>query len=258
MFVSGMSGSFRRRGRLEVPLSKRQMTQTHSSRPLHRAERVELEALEAVYRDLPIWGPMLIVAIAIALDVVLPNKLRLGPRWLVPGLEALLLVGLALASPGRRARHYRRRRTVVLILIALLSATNAVSLALLVHYLVIGGHETGKDLILSGGLLWINNVLIFALWYWELDRGGPVDRMRHTSEPPDFLFVQMSTPELGPKGWVPGLVDYLYLSFTNSTAFSPTDTMPLTPMAKSLMAGQSLIALITVGLVVARAVNILG
>jgi uncharacterized membrane protein len=234
------------------------MTQTHSSRPPHRAERVEHEALEAVYRDLPIWGPMLIVAIAIALDVVLPNKLRLGPRWLVPGLEALLLVGLALASPGRRARHHRRRRAVVLTLIALLSATNAVSLALLVHYLVIGGHETGKDLILSGALLWINNVLIFALWYWELDRGGPVDRMRHTSEPPDFLFVQMSTPELGPKGWVPGLVDYLYLSFTNSTAFSPTDTMPLTPMAKSLMAGQSLVALATVGLVVARAVNILG
>ncbi|MGZ4179989.1 MAG: hypothetical protein ACXVUL_04800 [Solirubrobacteraceae bacterium] len=82
--------------------------------------------------------------------------------------------------------------------------------------------------------------------------------MRHTSEPPDFLFVQMSDPENAPKGWIPGLIDYLYLSFTNSTAFSPTDTMPLTPMAKSLMAAQSLAALVTVGLVVARAVNILG
>ncbi|MGZ4184223.1 MAG: hypothetical protein ACXVFQ_16415 [Solirubrobacteraceae bacterium] len=233
------------------------MTQTHSSRPPQRPEPVELEALEAIYRDLPIWGPLLVVAIAIVLNALLPNKLRLGPRWLLPGLEALLLVGLVLASPSRRARHHKRRRAVVLTLIALVSATNAISLALLVHYLVAGRHETGKDLIFSGAVLWLNNVLLFGVWYWELDRGGPVDRMRHTPEPPDFLFVQMSTPDLGPRGWVPGLVDYLYLSFTNSTAFSPTDTMPLTPMAKSLMAGQSLVALVTVGLVVARAVNIL-
>src|SRR6476619_7493336 len=122
------------------------MTQTHSSRPAHRPEPVELEALEAVYRDLPIWCPLLIVAISIALNVVLPNKLRLGPRWLLPGLEALLLVGLAAASPSRRARHYKRRRAVVLTLAGLVSATNAVSLALLVHYLVSGGQDTGKDL----------------------------------------------------------------------------------------------------------------
>jgi uncharacterized membrane protein len=234
------------------------MTQTHGSRPQHRREPVEIEALEAVNRGLLIWGSLAVVAIAIALDVLLPSKLRLGPRWLLPGLEAVLLVGLAVASPSRRARHYKRRRAVVLTLVALVSATNAVSLALLVHFLVTGGHDTGKDLILSGALLWVNNVLIFSLWYWELDRGGPVERMRDAPDPPDFLFVQMSTPELASKDWVPSLVDYLYLSFTNSTAFSPTDTMPLTPMAKSLMAGQSLVALITVGLVVARAVNILG
>jgi hypothetical protein len=201
---------------------------------------------------------MLVAVMAIALDVVLPNKLRLGPRWLAPGLEALLVIALALASPHRRARHYKRRRAVVLTLVALLSATNAVSLALLVHYLVGGGHETGKDLIFSGALLWINNILLFGLWYWELDRGGPLERMRHTRDHPDFLFVQMSDPHWAPQGWIPGLVDYLYLSFTNATAFSPTDTMPLTPMAKSLMAGQSLVALVTVGLVLARAVNILG
>jgi uncharacterized membrane protein len=240
-----------------MPPSKRQMTQAPSSGPQHRPTSVDLEALEAIYRDLPIWGPMLVVAIAIALDVALPDKLRLGPRWLVPGLEALLIVGLAAASPNRRAQHHKRRRAIVLTLVALVSATNAVSLALLVHYLVSGGHETGKDLIFAGAVLWVNNVLLFGLWYWELDRGGPLERMRETPDPPDFLFVQMSTPELASKDWIPSLVDYLYLSFTNSTAFSPTDTMPLTPMAKSLMAGQSLVALITVGLVVARAVNIL-
>lgn len=233
------------------------MTQTRSSRPPQHPEPVELEALEAIYRDLPIWGPMLVAATAIALDVLLPNKLRLGPRWLAPGLEALLVIALALASPRRRARHFKRRRAVVLTLIALLSLTNAVSLALLCHYLVTGGHETGKDLIFSGAVLWINNVLLFGLWYWELDRGGPLERMRHTREHADFLFVQMSDSRWAPKGWMPGLIDYLYLSFTNATAFSPTDTMPLTPMAKSLMAGQSLVALVTVGLVVARAVNIL-
>jgi uncharacterized membrane protein len=240
-----------------MPPSKQQMTQTHSSRPPQHQEPLELEALEAIYRDLPIWEPMIVVAITIALDVLLPNKLRLGPRWLVPGLEALLLIALAAAAPQRRARHYKRRRTVVLVLIALLSATNAVSLALLCHYLIAGGHETGKNLIFSGALLWVINVLLFGLWYWELDRGGPLQRMKHSREHADFLFVQMSDARWAPKGWMPGLVDYLYLSFTNATAFSPTDTMPLTPMAKSLMAGQSLVALITVGLVVARAVNIL-
>ena len=166
-------------------------------------------------------------------------------------------MGLVAASPSRRARHHKRRRAIVLTLVALVSATNAVSLGLLVHYLVSGGRETGKDLIFSGALLWINNVLLFGVWYWELDRGGPVERMRHTTEPPDFLFVQMSTPELASKDWVPSLVDYLYLSFTNSTAFSPTDVMPLAGWAKFAMAVQAMISLTVLGLVVARAVNVL-
>src|ERR1700759_1531032 len=135
-----------------------------------------------------------------------------------------------MASPSRRARHYRRRRAIVLTLVAPVSATKAGWLELLVRFRVSGCQETGKDLIFAGAVLWVNNVLLFGLWYWELDRGGPVERMRHTPEPPDFLFVQMSTPELASKDWVPSLVDYLYLSFTNSTAFSPTDTMPLTSM----------------------------
>ena len=90
-------------------------------------------------------------------------------------------------------------------------------------------------LIGSGVVLWLTNVLLFSVWYWQLDGGGPTAR-RHKRKPhPDFLFVQMSSPEVAPKGWVPSLVDYLYLSFTNSTAFSPTDTMPLTSWAKLLM-----------------------
>ena len=125
---------------------------------------------------------MLVVAVAIVIDVLLPSKLTLGPRWLLPGLEAVLLVGLAVASPSRRARHYTRRRAIVLSLIALVSATNAVSLALLVHYLVTGGHETGKDLIFSGVAAVGHQRAAVRLWYWELDRGGPVERMRQHAE----------------------------------------------------------------------------
>jgi hypothetical protein len=133
---------------------------------------------------------------------------------------------------------------------------NIFSLALLVHLLVRGHHERGRPLILAGVVLWITNVLLFGLWYWELDRGGPVERVEDPDAAPDFLFPQMSEPKFAP-GWTPTLIDYLYISFTNATAFSPTDAMPLTPAAKLLMSGQALTALVTVGLVVARAVNIL-
>jgi hypothetical protein len=113
-------------------------------------------------------------------------------------------------------------------------------------------------LIFSGVALWVTNVLLFGLWYWELDRGGPLERARRSRLAPDFLFPQMAdaAPFTRPN-WVPGLVDYLYVSFTNATAFSPTDTMPLSQTAKSLMTAQSVVSLLIVVLVVARAVNIL-
>jgi hypothetical protein len=106
-------------------------------------------------------------------------------------------------------------------------------------------------------VLWVTNVLLFGLWYWELDRGGPLARMATPDAMPDFLFPQMTEPRHSPAGWMPGLIDYLYLSFTNATAFSPTDTMPLSSIAKVLMTAQSLASLLTIGLIVARAVNIL-
>jgi len=236
------------------------MDQTRSSRPPKRSEpieAIEAEAVRELDKELPIWGPALVVAAAIALDTALPNKLTIGPTWLLPGLEALLLLGLVIASPRPKVRHSPARRRIAIALIAIVSATNVVSLAVLCHLLVEGGKQNGKSLIFSGVVLWGTNVLLFALWYWELDSGGPLMRMRKRHRHPDFLFVQMSAPQWAPKGWIPGLVDYLYLSLTNATAFSPTDTMPLTPTAKWLMGAQSLVALVTVGLVVARAVNIL-
>ena len=106
-------------------------------------------------------------------------------------------------------------------------------------------------------LIWLTNLLIFALWYWEMDRGGPGRRAAGRDGPPDFLFPQMTDDRIEPRDWRPKFIDYLYVSLTNNTAFSPTDTMPLTPMAKAVMGVQSVVSLLTIGLIVSRAVNIL-
>ena len=216
--------------------------------------------LKALDRLSPYWGPQLVVLVAILLQLALPDKLTLGPSWLLPSVEAALLVGLASVSPHPQVRNHPRRRQVAIGLIALVSAVNIFSLVLLCNDLFTGGHgaSNGRRLIASGAVLWLTNILLFALWYWELDRGGPADREGNVECFPDFQFPQMADAQpYTPKSWKPGLVDYLYLSFTNATAFSPTDTMPLTAIAKSLMTAQALTSLVTVGLVVARAVNIL-
>jgi hypothetical protein len=209
----------------------------------------------AIARWDPYLAPQLVVASAIVLDLTLPKKVTIGPSWLLPSFEGLLLIGLSALTPHPRMRYSPARRYGALTLIGLVSAVNTVSLTLLCHYLLKGRAESGRDLIRAGVVLWVTNVLLFGLWFWQLDRGGPLAR-RSTPEPPDFLFPQMTEASLA-KGWEPNLIDYLYVSFTNATAFSPTDAMPLSRIAKVLMAVQALTALVTVGLVVARAVNIL-
>ncbi len=207
----------------------------------------------------PYWGPQLVVLVAILMDLILPRELTLGPSWLLPSVEGALLIGLAGVSPHPTIRHHPRRRQLAIGLIGLVSAVNIFSLVRLCDHLI-NGHGGGdaRILIASGAALWITNMLLFGLWYWELDRGGPADREAGVERYPDFQFVQMGDAQpFTPEGWKPGLVDYLYLSFTNATAFSPTDTMPLTATAKALMSAQALTSLVTVGLVVARAVNIL-
>jgi uncharacterized membrane protein len=211
----------------------------------------------AVERWLPFWEPQLVVACAIALQLSLSEDVTIGPNWLFPALEGALLIGLVIVSPHPNVRHSPLRRKAALLMIGLVSAANIASLVLLSHRLLHGGKANGHELILSGVVLWCTNVLLFGLWYWEMDRGGPAARERDDHRFPDFMFVQMDKTQFAPNDWRPGLIDYLYLSFTNATAFSPTDTMPLTPMAKWLMSGQALTSLVTLGLVVARAVNIL-
>jgi uncharacterized membrane protein len=225
------------------------------------SRRLQLEnarVRDRVERGDPYWPAQLAVAAAIVLNLALADQITIGPRWLLPGVEAILLVSLVVVSPARATAHRVGERRFALTVVGLVSLVNIVLLARLVDELINGGHVGGRALILSGAVLWVTNVLLFAVWYWEMDRGGPVARYLNATALVDFQFPQMDSPELAPKGWRPGFLDYLYTSFTNSTAFSPTDTMPLTHTAKIVMAIQSFTALLTVGLVIARAVNILG
>jgi len=198
---------------------------------------------------------------ALGLYVVLPDRIitGLGPRWLIPVLEGTLGGALLLASPRRHSRESAYLRAAAVVLIALVNLANVVSLGELVHALLFATHGSanGRALVYASVPVWLTNVLVFALWYWELDRGGPGARLVARQRRPDFLFPQMSVPHIAGPDWSPAFFDYLYTSFTNATAFSPTDTMPLSGRAKALMALQSLASLLTVALVVARAVNIL-
>jgi len=207
----------------------------------------------------PRWPAQLAVLAAIALQLVLPDLLirGLGNRALLPSLEGVLLLVL-IVSPLRISKESSRLRMVGIALIALITVANMVSLLELIHALLYpsGSHAGGRSLVYASIPIWLTNVIVFGLWYWELDRGGPAARQQTRHRQPDFLFPQMSTPGSAP-GWTPDFLDYLYTSFTNATAFSPTDTMPLTSWAKMLMMLQSLASLITVAVVISRAVNIL-
>ena len=202
------------------------------------------------------WSVLLVVLLAVALQLLLPADLILGPRFVVPAIEGALCLLLLIADPGEIHKSSRRMRNVSLVLIAILAITNTISTVQLVHVIVSGEHVTATKILASGVAIWVTNVIAFALWYWEFDRGGPLARALNPRPRPDFLFPQMSDERIDP-GWHPTFFDYLYVSVTNATAFSPTDTMPISRWAKMLMMAQSLISLATVGLVLARAVNVL-
>ncbi len=207
------------------------------------------------------WPASVAVAVAIALQVILPDRVisGMGPRWLIPLLEAALATALLIANPKRASSEARHLRIAAIALIALINAANVVSLGELIHALLshVSSQATGRALVMASIPIWITNVLVFGLWYWELDRGGPGARLGTDHREPDFLFPQMTAVGATRGAWCPKFFDYLYTSFTNATAFSPTDTMPLTAWAKLLMMVQSLASFLTVAIVIARAVNIL-
>ena len=223
-----------------------------------RRREIELEHVRRrIEEGDPYWPAQLSIGVAIVLNVLLSDQLTIGPRFLLPGVELVLLFVLVVVVPRRATRHDRRRRMFALTVVGLVSATTIFSLARLAHFLIGGGQVGGRRLVESGGVLWLTIVLLFAVFYWEFDAGGPVARMDRPDYP-DFLFTPMGSPEHAPPNWRAGFVDYLYLSLTNSVAFSPTDTLPLTGSAKVVMGVQSVTALLTLALVIARAVNILG
>ncbi len=205
----------------------------------------------------PFWPAQATILAAIGVQLLLPARLTIGPSWLIPALEGALLLGMFLATPNQLEHEHPRRRRVALGLTAFVSAANIFSLGALTHFLLHHNVSNGRGLVISGVLIWLTNFLIFALWYWEMDRGGPGRRAAGHDGPPDFLFPQMSDDHIEPIDWRPQFIDYLYVSLTNNTAFSPTDTMPLTPSAKTVMGVQSVVSLLTIGLIVSRAVNIL-
>lgn len=199
----------------------------------------------------------MVVVIVIALQVSLPRSLNSSFPWFICGVEAVLLILLNLLDPRRINAHQGWPRNVSLALIATMTLVNLDSVRRLISELLDGGVTVAQSLLLTGGSIWLTNVVIFALWYWEFDRGGPGARAQAVMPIPDFMFPQMSDPELAPTHWSSSFFDYLYMSFTNSSAFSPTDVLPLTKWAKATMLLQSLTSLVVVALVIARAVNIL-
>ena len=206
----------------------------------------------------PRWHVSVTLGVAIALQIILPRRLTLHPHWLLPALQGVLLVALISVDPRKRASHEPILRLGRLAMIAVVTLANAVSAGLLITRLLHG--REGVDawpLLRNGGAIWLTNVIAFALWYWQFDRGGPFERAKGGRQFPDFVFPQMQQPELAPPDWEATFFDYLFLAFTNATAFSPTDTLPLTVRAKMTMMLQSAVSLATVALVIARAVNIL-
>jgi hypothetical protein len=171
--------------------------------------------------------------------------------------EALLFGALSWSQPRHQLEEIGKRRMFSLLLFGLISAANGGALVALIGSLLMGHEDNGAELIYKGVTIWTANMISFGLWYWVFDRGGPVRRREPNPRPPDFQFPQMENPELAEPNWHPRLFDYIYVSYTNSIAFSPTDAMPLTRTAKVLMLVQSSASALTVLLVAARGVNIL-
>jgi hypothetical protein len=201
------------------------------------------------------WPPalalLLFLILNVAVRVWLPAEGTVRVPWLVPAVEGVLLVVLLFGHPSRLAQHRRWLRPLLLSLVVLLVLAALWSTVLLVHDLIkgTGVANSPSRLLATGTLVWLGNNLGFALLYWLLDGGGPTARLEH-SVPVDFAFTQQLSPEIAPPGWRP-----VFLGFTNATAFSPTDVMPLTHRAKYVMLVQASVALALFALIVARAVN---
>jgi uncharacterized membrane protein len=204
------------------------------------------------------WPMAGAVLAAMVLTLLLPDAVQLGPNWVLPLIEGVLLVAVIAADPVTISRRSRELRALSIALVSVLVLGALWATVQLIGDLIHGGPETNSasDLLEAGTIVWVSNNIAFALLYWELDGGGAATRAHERPTHADLAFPQQLNPRIAPPGWRPRFIDYLYLGFTNATAFSPTDVMPLVPWAKIAMAVQSVISLGILGLVIARAVNV--
>jgi uncharacterized membrane protein len=218
-----------------------------------------METLIGESRWPPVAALLVFFGLTVALRVWLPSGRALGAPWLVPAIEAVLLGVLLLYDPIRLRRHTASIRRGLIALVVCLVVAALLSTAILIADLIRGVGEANRPgpLLATAAIVWLGNNLAFGLLYWLIDSGGPVARAHRSPRQRDFAFTQQTNPELMPPGWRPVFADYLHLGFTNATAFSPTDVLPLTHRAKYTMLVQSTVSLALFGLVVARAVNVL-
>jgi len=206
------------------------------------------------------WLVILVVVAVFVLLTLLPRRVRVFPIWVGCALVAALIapmVALSLSTDKRRWLHIEGTATLVFISITGIALLD--NLQFLLFHMVRGEVKlSGFTLLTSSIAVWATNVLIFSLVYWRIDRGGPEARANQATAKPDWLFPQGTVPELAPSGWYPSFLDYFFLAFCTATAFSPTDALPLTSRAKALMMFESVLSLVTIITVIARAINILG
>ncbi|WP_328923855.1 hypothetical protein OG429_03910 [Streptomyces sp. NBC_00190] len=205
------------------------------------------------------WPMALAVVAVIVLTLLLPDDLSPAQGWVLPAVEGLLLVALIAGDPGRIDRRSTVLRAASIALVGVLAFSAVWSTIRLVDDIIHNGKETSSadSLLQAGGTVWVITVLAFSLLYFELDSGGAAARAHHVPRIPQLAFPQHLSPEVHSPQWRPRYIDYLYLALTNATAFSPTDVMPLAPWAKIAMSIQALVSLLVLGLVIARAVNVL-
>jgi len=200
----------------------------------------------------------LAVLVAAVLHVLLPEQLRVAGAawmlWLVIGALVILILG----DPGRIDRVDRWMRIVTGVLFGLITLANAYAAVQLVLGILDNASFTQpEELLISGAIVWLTNVIAFALWFWDLDRGGAAARASGTGRTPALVFPEMTHSEHVPPNWLPRFVDYLAFSFSTATAFSPTDVSAVKPWAKAMVVAESLLSLALAALVIARAVNVL-
>jgi len=225
------------------------------------AESVTQEVeFESSFEAAPVVGVAIALQVALAITAQIEDWTTwVFPWWFwllpIPG-EAAIFILDTWRRPHRALVQMGIRRKVGIVLLGLTSAANSLLVLGVVASLVSGHEKSGAQLLMKAGTVWLTNVILFGLWFWLYDQGGPAERLSHEQRSPDFLFPQQDNPDVAAPGWRPHFIDYMFVSFTNSIAFSPTDTMPLSRWAKLLMLFESAISALVVLLVAARAVNI--